>query len=99
MAVNFWLRSGNSYTANNFFNFIENTFERLEGKTIGLFRADSGFFDKKILEYLEKRIKPISYIIAAKFYYPLKLAIAREKTYFRIDDGIEIDETMYQAPG
>ncbi len=32
MAVNFWLRSGNSYTANNFINFIENTFERLGRK-------------------------------------------------------------------
>ena len=47
MAVNFWLRSGNSYTSNNFLNFLENTFDRLGGKIIGLFRADSGFFDKK----------------------------------------------------
>ena len=99
MAVNFWLRSGSSYTANNFYGFIENTFERLEGKTIGLFRADSGFFDKKILKYLENRIKPINYIIAAKFYLPLKLAIAREKTYLTVDEGIEITEAMYQAPG
>ncbi len=97
MAVNFWLRSGNSYTANNFLNFIENTFERLAGKTIGLFRADSGFFDKKILEFLENREKPINYIIAAKFYKPVKTAIVREKKYWRIDDGIEIGETMYQS--
>jgi hypothetical protein len=99
MAVNFWLRSGSSYTANNFFSFIENTFERLEGKTIGLFRADSGFFDKKILEFLEKRPKSINYIIAAKFYRPLKLVIARAQTYCRVDDGIEIADTMYQSPG
>jgi hypothetical protein len=99
MAVNFWLRSGNSYTTNNFYSFIENTFERLEGKTIGLFRADSGFYDKKILEYLEKRAKPINYIIAAKFYQPLKLAIARTQTYLQVDDGIEIAETMYQSQG
>jgi hypothetical protein len=99
MAVNFWLRSGNSYTANNVFSFLENTFERLSGKTIGLFRADSGFYDKKILEYLENPIKPINYIIAAKFYHPLKMAIASQKTYLRIDDGIEIAETMYQSPG
>ena len=84
MTVNFWLRSGNSYTTNNFYNFLENTFERLEGKTIGLLRADSGFYDKKIFEYLENRVKPVNYIIAAKFYRPLKLAIAREKTYWTI---------------
>ncbi|MEO8230862.1 MAG: IS1380 family transposase [Ignavibacteriota bacterium] len=98
MTVNFWLRSGNSYTTNNFYNFLENTFERLEGKTIGLLRADSGFYDKKIFEYLENRVKQVNYIIAAKFYRPLKLAIAREKTYLRLDDGIEISDTTYQSP-
>ena len=98
MTVNFYLRSGNAYTTNNFYNFLENTFERLEGKTIGLLRADSGFYDKKIFEYLENRLKPVNYIIAAKFYRPLKLAIAREKTYLRLDDAIEISDTMYQSP-
>ena len=98
MTVNFWLRSGNAYTTNNFYNFLENTLERLEGKTIGLLRADSGFYDKKIFEYLENKEKSINYIIAAKFYRPLKLAIAREKTYWRLDDGIEISDTMYQSP-
>lgn len=99
MTVNFWLRSGNTYTTNNFYSFLENTFERLSGKTIGLLRADSGFYDKKIFEYLENRSKPINYIIAAKFYRPLKLAIAREKTYLRLDDGIQISDTTYQSPG
>ena len=48
MVVNFWLRSGDSYTSNNFYGFLESTFERLKGKTIGLLRADNGFYDKKI---------------------------------------------------
>lgn len=99
MTVNFWLRSGNSYSTNNFYNYLENTFERLEGKMIGLLRADSGFYDKKIFEYLENRVKPFNYIITAKFYRTLKLALAREKTYLRLDDGIQISDTMYQSPG
>ena len=99
MTVNFWLRSGNAYTTNNFYSFLENTFERLEGKTIGLLRADSGFYDKKIFEYLENRVKAVNYIIAAKFYRPLKLAITREKTYWSLEDGIQISDTMYQSPG
>lgn len=98
MAVNFWLRSGNAYTTNNFYNFIENTFERLEGKTIGLLRADSGFYDKKIFEYLENPLKTVNYIIAAKFYRPLKLALALQKNYLNLDEGIEITETMYKSP-
>ena len=52
--------------------FIEDTFERLKGKTIGLLRADSGFFDNSILEFLEDETKPINYIIAGKFYAPMK---------------------------
>lgn len=36
--------------------------------------------------------------LQAKFYRPLKLAIARERTYWRLDDGIEISDTMYQSP-
>lgn len=95
MAVNFWLRSGNTYTTNNIYGFMENTFERLRGKRIGLLRADSGFYDGKILEYLEDRTT--NYIIAAKFYRPLKLAMARTKTYLKLDDGIEIAETLYNS--
>jgi len=75
---------------------MENTFEKLRGKRIGLLRADSGFYDGKILEYLEDRTT--NYIIAAKFYRPLKLAMARTKTYLTLDDGIEIAETLHKSP-
>ena len=96
MAANFWLRSGDTHTTNNIYGFIENTFDKLKGKKIGLVRADSGFYDKKILEYLEDHT--INYIIAARFYRPLKLAMAHHKAYIRLDDGIEIAETMYKSP-
>lgn len=86
MVANFWLRSGDSYTANNFKAFLEETISILKNKTIGLMRADNGFYDKEILcrrhgfpEYLENRETPINYIIAAKFYHPLKIAIARDR--------------------
>jgi hypothetical protein len=70
----------------------------MEGKSIGLLRADSGFYDKKIFEYLEKgRLKAVNYIIAAKFYRPIKLAMAYQKTWLKLDEGIEIAEGSYQA--
>jgi len=40
------LRSGDTHTTNNIYGFIENTFDKLKGKKIGLVRADSGFYDK-----------------------------------------------------
>jgi hypothetical protein len=67
------LRPGDSYTTNNFLNFLEDTITNLAGKKVGLLRADSGFYNKEIFEYLESRQQPIKYIVAAKFYRPIKL--------------------------
>ena len=99
MVVNGWLRSGNSHTANNFAAFLEDTLSRLEGKMIGLLRADSGFFDAEILGNLENRTTPINYIIAVKFYAPIQRAIAAREGWTTLVEGIEIKELMYQALG
>ncbi len=50
MVVNAWLRPGNTVASSNIEAFLEETFEILKGKTIGLVRADSGFFGEKILK-------------------------------------------------
>lgn len=100
MIANFWLRPGDSYTTNNFLAFLEDTLSKLTGKNVGLIRADSGFYSKDIFDYLETgRSNPIEYIIAAKFYHPIKLALAYHKTWLTLDDGIQIAETLFQSPG
>jgi hypothetical protein len=99
MVANFWLRPGNSYTTNNFRSFLEDTLHRLEGKTIGLLRADSGFYDQAIFEYLEHIARPLPYIIAARFYQPLQRIIASHQSWWHVADGIEIAETQYHAIG
>ncbi len=63
MVANFWLRSGDAHTANNFEAFLKQTLSNLQNKTIGLLRADTGFYSKKIFELLENRASPISYVI------------------------------------
>ncbi|MDR1221257.1 MAG: transposase [Tannerella sp.] len=50
MVANFWLRSGDSHTANNFKAFLEETLLFLGDKKIGLLRLDSGFCSKDIFE-------------------------------------------------
>jgi hypothetical protein len=42
MVANFWLRSGDAHTANNFEAFLEQTLSNLQNKTIGLFRFNPG---------------------------------------------------------
>ncbi len=95
MIANFWLRSGDSYTTNNFLNFLADTLSKIGNKRVGLIRADSGFYSKDIFGHLEAN--SLNYIIAAKFYQPIKLKLANHKTWLRLDDGLEIAETTYQA--
>ncbi len=76
MVANFWLRSGNTSASNNFLSFLEDTLSRLEGKKVGLIRCDSGFYSDDIFSYLEQGQRPFNYIIAAKFYTPLKRVLA-----------------------
>jgi len=78
MVANFWVRSGDSYTSNNIEAFLDDTFEKLQGKKVGLFRSDSGFYDKKVLAYLEK--KSINYMVAVRSYAPVQQLIASHKT-------------------
>lgn len=96
MVANCWLREGKVHTASNLFSFLEDTFDKLKGKTIGLLRADSGFYDKSVFEWLEE--KSINYVIAARMYAPIQRMIASQKSWFRLDDGIEIGESMYTSP-
>jgi hypothetical protein len=79
MVANFWLRSGDSHTASNFKGFLEDTLQKLKGKTVGLMRLDSGFYDKEVFEYLEKPDRPINYIVAARFYSPIQQRIVNQK--------------------
>ena len=95
MVANCWLRPGNSYTTNNFLGFLADTLENLQGKKVSLVRTDSGFYSKEVLEYLEQADLP--YIIACRFYRPIKVKLASHEPWLKLDEGIEIAETTYQG--
>ncbi len=97
MIANIWLRRGDSHSSNNFYGFLEDTLNRLKDKKIGLLRADNGFFDNKIMEYLEA--KRISYIIGGKFYEPIKRILISERKWLTLADGIEVSEVNYRSIG
>lgn len=98
MVVNFWLRDGSSHTSNNVLNFLSETLDRLKGKTIGLLRGDSGFYNQLILNHLEDIKRSISYIIAVPFYWPIKRLLAYQRAWLVLDAGIEVADAQYQAP-
>ncbi len=95
MIANFWLRSGDAYTTNNFIAFLEDTLERLKGKKVSLLRADSGFYSNEIFTYLEK--KKINYIIVARHYSSIQRKIAGIKTWWTETNGLQVAETTYQG--
>ncbi len=84
LVANFWLRSGDSHTANNFEAFLQQTLSHLQNKTIGLLRADTGFYSKKIFELLESQHKPISYIIGCPMYVTIQRAIQSQKVWVKL---------------
>lgn len=98
MVANFWLRPGNSYTTNNFVSFLHDTLSKLEGKKVGLIRADSGFCHDAILNEFENETDPKNYIVAAKLYQPLKYHIVRENEWLKLGNGIDIADTVYNSP-
>jgi hypothetical protein len=97
MVANFWLRPGNSSSANNTLQFLESTLHHLENKIVGLLRADSGFYDDAILTFLQGR--HIDYIISAKLTHGLQRAIAEQVTWWSVERGLEMGELNYQAQG
>ena len=95
--ANFWLRSGDAHTGNNFKSFLEETLSFVAEKKIGLLRMDSGFYSDNIPTYLEKRESPINYIIAVPMYSTIQRAIADQCSWMNISKGIDIVEFEYQA--
>lgn len=95
MVANFWLRPGNTGSSNNIIAFLEETFDILQSKTVGLFRADSGFYQKNVLEWLEE--KKTDYVIAIKMYPNLKDSIKNQVKWIEKTDGIWIGELAYQG--
>ena len=95
MVANFWLRPGNSHSANNILQFLESTLHHLGEKTVGLLRADSGFFDEAVLAALEG--KRVPYIVAARLTQPLQRTIYQATGWWALETGLELTELRYRA--
>ena len=62
MIANAWMRTGDSTSATEFKEFLDNTFTMIPRGQIGLLRGDSGFSGNNVLTDLEQR--QLNYIIA-----------------------------------
>lgn len=97
LVANFWLRPGNTNSLNNALGFLEETLENLGATRVGLFRADSGFYDKAIVGFLCAR--KINYLISAKLTPSLQHAIVERCKWLQVAPGLEVSELQYTPHG
>lgn len=97
LVANFWLRPGNTGSANNAQSFIEATLENLGNTPVGLFRADSGFYNQSIVSLMKAR--KIAHIISARLTQALQQAIVDQCRWLQVEHGLEVSELAYQPHG
>ena len=93
-----WLRSGNTTAGRGVIEFLTEALALLpEGWRLRGVRADSGFFDGKLLGFLEDRKLP--YVVVARLTSTLKRAAAGACQWLKIDQHIEAGEFAAQLAG
>lgn len=97
MVANAWLRPGNTAALSNSKAFVDETFEILKDKQVGLVRADSGFYSNDFLAFLEHE-KKVNYIMAVKMYPVIKAELRSQKEWIKLKDGVEVADFEYQSP-
>jgi len=96
--VNGWLRSGNAGTARGVVEFLKESLALLgEVHKIRLVRADSGFFAKELLEFLEERL--LGYIVVARMTKWLKREATRVKKWKALDENYSVGEFALELFG
>jgi hypothetical protein len=97
LVANFWLRAGNTNSSNNVLAFLEATLANVGATTVGLFRANSGFYDKTIVAFLKGR--KINHIISARLTQALQQAIVDRCQWQDVAPGLQVSELCYQPHG
>jgi hypothetical protein len=94
------LRSGNSGSANGCVEFLKQALGVVpSGHRIGLVRADAGFFEKRLLEYLESQELP--YIIVARLTAVVRKLVIHQipSTAWRVvARGVEVADLEVSLP-
>jgi len=86
-----WLRPGNTGAGRDVVEFLKEALKMLPvGLKIRCVRADSGFFDQKLLGFLEER--GLSYIVVARLAGPLKGVLAGIRQWTVVEGGYEVSE-------
>jgi DNA-directed RNA polymerase subunit N (RpoN/RPB10) len=93
-----WLRSGNCGTSRGVEEFLKEALALWgQREKIRLLRADSGFFDDKLLSFLEQRLLP--YIVVARLTLWVKRAAQRVEQWTILDHDYAVGEFQLRLHG
>jgi hypothetical protein len=93
-----WLRSGNCGTSRGVEEFLKEALALWgQREKIRLLRADSGFFDDKLLSFLEQRLLP--YIVVARLTLWVKRAAQGVGHWTMMDDDYAVGEFQLRLHG
>src|SRR5262249_15921611 len=93
-----WLRRGKCGTRRGVEEFLKEALALWgQREKIRLLRADSGFFDDKLLSFLEQRLLP--YIVVARLTPWVKRAAQRVEPWTMLDDDYAVGEFRIQLHG
>jgi len=93
-----WLRSGNCGTSRGVEEFLKEALALWgQRQMIRLLRADSGFFDDRLLSFLEQRRLP--YIVVARLTLWVKRAAQRVEQWTLLDDNFAVGEFRLKLYG
>jgi hypothetical protein len=93
-----WLRSGNCGTSRGVEEFLKEALALWgQRQKIRLLRADSGFFDDRLLSFLEQRRLP--YIVVARLTLWVKRAAQRVERWTLLDDHFAVGEFRLKLHG
>jgi hypothetical protein len=93
-----WLRSGNTTAGRGAVEFLKEALAKLPNlEWIRVVRADAGFFDQELLQYLEEN--GLSYVVVARLTRWLKQEAARVKEWRALDAIYSTGEFQLQLFG
>ena len=93
-----WLRSGNCGTSRGVEEFLKEALALWgQRQTIRLLRADSGFFEDRLLSFLEQRRLP--YIVVARLTLWVKRAAQRVEQWTILDENFAVGEFRLKLYG
>src|SRR5678815_409357 len=93
-----WLRSGNTVASGGAVEFLREALALLPaGMKIACLRADSGFFEKELVEFVEQRGMP--YIVVARMSHRIREKCVALKEWRQVDENYAVAEFQTRLMG